>query len=675
MARALAVTGSSDLAERPIEVSARIFWLGLAAALATGLAVRLHGLGALGLIVDEGTQALSISGILQHGLPIAPSGWPYTRNLLFQYIQAGSAAWLGVNEYALRLPSAVFGAASILATFELARALFGRRVALASAVVVSLSLWEIALSRYARPYTALQALYTFGLLFYYRGFLLGDRRFRIAFWPTLAVLFSIHEFAVMLASCFAIPLLLGARWSTRRKLGAIAAAIAIGAAWVGYQRAAEALVYYLAEPSGVSHLPAVAALQTGAVRWSGPRLWLPDARGLHELASSAPLALALPAAIAVVSCAVLVLRSPRRDWFRTALLCAALCTAALHQFTLALLCAAADLAVHQRRGDSLRRYVPAGLGVLACLGFWSAALIPSVSGWREAVLPLFGYPNVLQRFLHFFLTGWPVIAFGVSLGAALLAWSLFENRRTERAAFVLGALAVPIAAIGFFRSYFEARYFFHLFPLLVALYCFAAVRLADVLAQRVPGRLRTSAFLGVLVLALLATGEANPTAAWSVGGRDYSTRRDPAKGVISWAPFAEFHQDHKTPSRFVLDHRSPSDRVVVMGAPHMLGVYAYYLGSGSIDFEIALEDVGKMRLRGDRRVGWLTGVPVITQPEEVRAILGHRSDGATWLLADRVLLRDDVEYFDERVKEIVRTLAITPEYVGRDGRTFAVRVP
>jgi hypothetical protein len=85
-----------------------------------GLAFRLHGLGRLGLVVDEGNQAIAIAGILEHGIPVSDSGWPYARNPLFRYIQAASALGLGLGEFSLRLPSALFatGGANPVAAWE-----------------------------------------------------------------------------------------------------------------------------------------------------------------------------------------------------------------------------------------------------------------------------------------------------------------------------------------------------------------------------------------------------------------------------------------------------------------------------------------------------------------------------------------------------------------------------
>jgi 4-amino-4-deoxy-L-arabinose transferase-like glycosyltransferase len=661
--------------DEPAGISPLVLWSGLVLLVIIGLAFRLHDLGRLGLLVDEGNQAIAIAGILEHGIPISDSGWPYARNLLFQYIQAASALGFGLDEFSLRLPSALFGAASIFSSFALARALFGDRVALFTAALVCLSLWEISFSRYARPYTALQFLYCLGLFCFYRGFMRGERPFQLGFVATLLMLFPIHEFGVVLATCFAIPFLMSEAWSLRRKLAGVASAAIIGFTWLAYQRTAEALVGQLTPPHGLTHLPSALAGARAFSWWPGPRIWAPDLSSIETLAVSAPLLLSVPLGIAIIACGLLFMRLRGRDRFRLPLLCAMVGAAGLHQIGLALLFGVADIVLFGRRESAIGQTArPAWLATFASLVFWMILFVPRMTGWREPMLLLFGYPNVLQHCIYFLATGWPVIAVGGFAGCVLLGRELIQDRRSTKAAFALGALLIPIVATSFFRSFFEARYIFHLFPLLLSIYAFVAVGLADAMAWRVPAPMRRPAFAGILVVALLAMGEANPVAAWGVGDRDYASQLNPSKGVISWQAYADFHQDHKTPSLYVSRRRTAGDRVIVFGAPHMIGVYAHYLGR--IDLAVGRpQDRGYLRRRGEENVGWVTGIPTITLADELVEALRAPADGTTWLLGDHVLLRADNSYFDEDVKTAIRRLAEKPDYLGLDGQTFAVRVP
>ena len=77
--------------------------------LAAGFWLRVRHLEDLGLVVDEGNQALAVRGILQYGVPKVDSGLIYARAVSFLYAQAASAALFGLNEFSLRFPSVLFG--------------------------------------------------------------------------------------------------------------------------------------------------------------------------------------------------------------------------------------------------------------------------------------------------------------------------------------------------------------------------------------------------------------------------------------------------------------------------------------------------------------------------------------------------------------------------------------
>src|SRR2546428_3375179 len=108
---------------RPLDGGSRttLVFVLLGALLVIGFWLRVRNLGDLGLVVDEANQALAVRGILNLGVPRVDSGLVYSRSVLFLYVQAGAAKLLGLNEFSLRLPSALFGVAAVLATFGLAK--------------------------------------------------------------------------------------------------------------------------------------------------------------------------------------------------------------------------------------------------------------------------------------------------------------------------------------------------------------------------------------------------------------------------------------------------------------------------------------------------------------------------------------------------------------------------
>jgi 4-amino-4-deoxy-L-arabinose transferase-like glycosyltransferase len=145
----------------------------LSSACIIGFWLRIHNLGSLGLIVDEGHQALAVNGILKHGYPLVPSGVAYLSVPVYQYFQYFAALLFGLNEFSLRLPGVLFNLASIPMIYLFARSLFNAKVGLLSAFLFTFSVWEIEVSRYARVYSAFQFLYIMSLFIFYKGFIKG----------------------------------------------------------------------------------------------------------------------------------------------------------------------------------------------------------------------------------------------------------------------------------------------------------------------------------------------------------------------------------------------------------------------------------------------------------------------------------------------------------------------
>ena len=62
----------------------------------------------------------------EHGVPVMPTGWLYTRGLLPTYTVAASFAALGRTDFAARLPSVLAGTALVPVMFALGRTVVGR---------------------------------------------------------------------------------------------------------------------------------------------------------------------------------------------------------------------------------------------------------------------------------------------------------------------------------------------------------------------------------------------------------------------------------------------------------------------------------------------------------------------------------------------------------------------
>lgn len=128
------------------------------------LILRLHDLGRLSLWLDEGITAYKMS------LPIQKL-FAYTEldNVPPLYYLALHAvrSWIH-SDFALRLPSTLFGLATIPVLFLIGRTLFDGRVAVLSCFLLSLSTFHVWFSQEARSYSLYCLCYALSLLFLVR---------------------------------------------------------------------------------------------------------------------------------------------------------------------------------------------------------------------------------------------------------------------------------------------------------------------------------------------------------------------------------------------------------------------------------------------------------------------------------------------------------------------------
>ena len=138
--------------------------------LVIGFVYRLYGLMAnYSFWTDENHVAIFVRAILERGQPVLAHG--YSTKIyqwLFYWLGAISAKIFGLNEFAIRFPSVIFGVLTIWAVYLLGKELFNRNVGLVSAFFTTFLNIEILWSRQARPYQALQFFFVLGAWFVYK---------------------------------------------------------------------------------------------------------------------------------------------------------------------------------------------------------------------------------------------------------------------------------------------------------------------------------------------------------------------------------------------------------------------------------------------------------------------------------------------------------------------------
>ena len=147
-ARAVHRGGSFDLRERHRHRFARVEWLAILGLVVLAGALRFYELGHLppGLYHDEAFNGLDALRVLNGSTPLffeANNG----REPLFIYLIALSVDVLGRTPGAIRIVSAILGTVTVPVTYAMAQEMFGRRIALWTALVMAITVWPINLSR------------------------------------------------------------------------------------------------------------------------------------------------------------------------------------------------------------------------------------------------------------------------------------------------------------------------------------------------------------------------------------------------------------------------------------------------------------------------------------------------------------------------------------------------
>ncbi len=292
----------------------------------------------------------------------------------------------------------------------------------------------------------------------------------------------------------------------------------------------------------------------------------------------------------------------------------------------------------------------------------------------DTVLALFGYPPFGGYFLSWYVRGWPLVTLGLVAGSTLLLVRFVRDRSDDVALFTLSAIYLLAIAASLFVAYREARYTYHCHPLVVIVASYAAVRAGRALAPRLglAGTARRAAAAVAVVLLLLVT-DANPVAAWRIGDRTYASEKNPLRSPLSWTPYADFHQDYESAGEFVARERAPDEPIVAFGAIHM-GVL-HHLYSGGLDFVVVPSgDPGYYAAWKDGTlVNNISGARNLDGAAGLEALLAKRRTGA-WILADRRLLRSDNPFYGPAEKRFLEPLAARPDFLARDGETFAAHV-
>jgi Dolichyl-phosphate-mannose-protein mannosyltransferase len=543
----------------------------LIGALAMGLYGRFAGLGLWAFGVDEFYISRSIDHVLNTGLPKFLCGGYYTRGLVYQYVVALVRHWSVSPEFAGRVVSAVWSLMGLPAAYLIGRRLGGRTLGLTLLIVLSASVWEIEMARFARMYAPFQSVFLWYLVFFLKYTV---DRVRSALMPM--VLLSIlgvltWEGGALLGLANLLPPLLNHERGRLRRRDfkyIIAMLILFGA-----------LVAATTDLRGSAGEAAVSGEQLGSQDSAAPLsmdLQVYTAHG-DWIAALVILQLALSFR------AVPWIWAMRARWLAAAGLGVALLGAWAHQFALcgasiALLLLTELVAPADLKARGARAYA---LALLVCCAFWPAFGVLT-GAWRKIspddVLTthlwlglaqhLGGFPRVFDEILRPWGKTLPVLSVGVSLlGAALAALVIFSRRLTQSAVVIrtlMALLLVLMLAVGARApGRIETRYTFFLYPLVMALGLAGILGLVESRLGKSQAALAAGAALGLLFFGLsedFKPAHIAHIASWRVNFR------------VGMTPSEAAHfyprSDYRMAAMWLKLHARPEDEVII-GIPSL----------------------------------------------------------------------------------------------------------
>ena len=581
-----------------------------------GLFVRFNGLGSRPLAEDEYFSITSVQYILHKGVPEFPTGGYYVRGLPLQYLQAASVRLFGDNEFAHRLPAALFGVLTLVLTFYYARIFLPWLLALACVAMLAVSGWEIEFSRFSRMYAAFQCITLAFFLAYYYAYFGG--RTKLRYLPHALVLVAVlcHELAVFLLPFLFLPLFIdpnalpGATPPRNRPLFAVISLLTMLAGLALWQVDSRLRNFHVAQslPDGFHPLPSESLGPLAAftiLPISGNML------GFFLL-------------IIVLAGCFLFFRArsepesvngfTKRRAVDVGLLLLLLSTV-LHLFALSV-CIGIVLLVRYQLYRNLwrnsgRLALLALSGLTACA--WTFYAIYDQS-WREQMvarsLPralrilFFGWPDLYAPTIWPWIHSLPLLTV---IFLAALAWHLANQMRGSLTSIlghpmliilaVFGSIAVidpimqPVAK--------STRYFYHIYPfmiLLIVMACYEAVRYA---AGRVVDPKGQVLISGFVVMGLFAVSEDfNLRQLVHINSPEVTFRSGEFKRYKEhW--FWRF--DDRSPADFLNSHRNEVDALVVSIHARAL---PYYLDPG-VSFANYCSRGGKDAETDSRELGWI----------------------------------------------------------------------
>ena len=197
------------------------FWVGLLVLAAAAAVIRIVGLRDLppGLFCDEAGLGYNAYSLLHTGRDETGTVWPLYiwsfgvsyKNPIFIYAAMLPVEIFGLNEFSIRLTSALFGIATVIGVGLLGRIAFGAAGGLIAALILAVVPWHVHFSRIAFELISFPAIFVFAFAALAAG-VRGRPRWLLLAGPLFALCFYTYGPAKVFVPAF----LLGAIYSDTR---------------------------------------------------------------------------------------------------------------------------------------------------------------------------------------------------------------------------------------------------------------------------------------------------------------------------------------------------------------------------------------------------------------------------------------------------------------------------
>ena len=168
---------------------------------------------------DEASLGYNAYSILKTGRDEFGRPWPISirsfedyKPAVYVYLTIPAVAILGLNEFAVRLPSAICGILTVVIAYFLIKELVSNKIAIIGTFLLAISPWHLQFSRIAFEANAALLFVSLGILFYLKGLKSGK-------WLILSSILFVTSFYTYHSPRLIVPLLL-LGWSIyfRKKL-------------------------------------------------------------------------------------------------------------------------------------------------------------------------------------------------------------------------------------------------------------------------------------------------------------------------------------------------------------------------------------------------------------------------------------------------------------------------